>query len=116
MRQIPVCIALLAVAAATAQNSPQPVPGAWTREDLERLERQIRQWQMENENSAWRNQILERQAAAQRRREFVEKANRLAALWKKVMGRYSETGVFNIRDARELSKAFRALEAAGWPK
>ena len=110
------CIALIAVAAATAQNSPQPAPGAWTREDTERLERQIRQWQMENEDSVLRSQILERQAAEQRRREFVQKANRVVALWKKVMDRYSETGVFNVKDARELSRAFRALEATGWPK
>ena len=57
--------------------------------------------------------MLERQGAEQRRSEFVDKVNRFVAIRNRVMNNYDQKGVFNVKDARDLSKAFRALEATG---
>jgi hypothetical protein len=114
MKQI-LPIAILLLAAANAQDSPT-ISGTSAREDQERLDQLIREWQLQNDLSPWRRQILERQAAEDRRREFADKANRFVATWNKVMGDYARNGRFNVKEARSLSKAFRDLEGTGWPK
>lgn len=61
------------------------------------------------------------QAAARRQAEylqvrFVERMNRIAVLWSKMATDYNEKRVFNLKLARDLSKAFRDLEnSEGWP-
>ncbi|MCU1339348.1 MAG: hypothetical protein JWO19_4929 [Bryobacterales bacterium] len=52
-----------------------------------------------------------------RERHFVDRANRVAALWTKLSKEYNERHAFNIKLAREISKAFRDLENdENWPK
>jgi hypothetical protein len=114
VKHILASITFIVVAAAHAQNTPAARLG--DREQLERIERLIQQWELESDNSRWRQQVLERQGAGQRRSEFVDKVNRFVAIWNRVMNNYNQKGVFNLKDARDLSKAFRTLEATGWPR
>ena len=61
---------------------------------------------------ARRRQLLERREAEQKRRQFVEAANQFVAIWNRVIANCSR-GVFSVKDSRDLSKAFRDLEATG---
>jgi hypothetical protein len=62
-----------------------------------------------------------RQAAARRQteeklREFYAKAQRFVSLWKKLTEGMSDEKTFNVKLAREVSKAFHDLEKSdGWP-
>ena len=78
-------------------------------------------------DSRWRelyDQQVERQAqiAAQQReqyeeRQFLERVNHFAVLWNQLATEYSQKRAFNIKVAKELSKAFRKLEGtSAWPK
>jgi siroheme synthase (precorrin-2 oxidase/ferrochelatase) len=61
-------------------------------------------------------EVAERRRAESREREFVDKANRFARLWTQFATEYNQRKTFNVKTARELSKAFRELEQEGWPK
>jgi hypothetical protein len=91
-------------------------PPPWAEAEMARLKKQLVIWELETSKSAVELEIAERRAAQYRQREFVEKANRFAAIWKKLFGDYGKQGSFNVKDARALSKAFHDLEATGWPK
>jgi hypothetical protein len=62
-----------------------------------------------------------RQAAARREaeaklREFYAKAQRFVALWKKFTDGMNDQKTFNVKLAKEVSKAFHDLEKSdGWP-
>ncbi|MBZ5676228.1 MAG: hypothetical protein LAP61_18445 [Acidobacteriia bacterium] len=50
-------------------------------------------------------------------RLFVKRANHVAALWTQLTKDYNEKHAFNVRVAREISKAFHDLEKdENWPK
>ena len=52
-----------------------------------------------------------------REREFVERANRFARSWAQFANDYNQRGAIDVKAARSVSKAFRALETGeGWPK
>lgn len=61
-------------------------------------------------------QIVARREAELRQRDFINQANRFVAAWNRVMRNYARNGTFNVREARDLSRAFRGLESMGWPK
>ena len=61
-------------------------------------------------------EISARHAAEHERREFERKANRFVELWNKLIPEYNSQRTFNVKSARALAKAFRELEATGWPK
>ncbi len=115
MRNILLFIALFGVTETKAWGqpaaAPQPFPAG-----AEAIERLLREWQLQND-APWRQEILDRRRADQRRQEFVGKANRFVEIWNRVMGNFSRAGVFNVKDAQELAKAFRELQSAGgFPK
>ncbi len=62
-----------------------------------------------------------RQAAARRQteeklREFYAKAQRFVSLWKKLTQDMSRENTFNVKLAKQVSKAFHDLEQSdGWP-
>jgi hypothetical protein len=50
-------------------------------------------------------------------RQFVNRANHVAALWTQFTKDYNEKHAFNAKVAREISKAFHDLEKdENWPK
>jgi hypothetical protein len=63
----------------------------------------------------------ERQAAARREaqlklREFFAKADRFVSLWKKLSQDMNDHQTFNVKLAKEVSKAFHDMEKSeGWP-
>jgi hypothetical protein len=78
-------------------------------------------------DSRWRelyDQQVERQAqfAAQQRehyeeRQFLERVNHFAVLWNQLATEYKQKRAFNLKAAKELSKACRQLErTSAWPK
>ena len=56
-----------------------------------------------------------RQAADRRRQESVDRANRFVAAWNRMIRNHTRNGIFNVKEARELSNVFRELESA-WQK
>ncbi len=70
----------------------------------------------------WATQPEARQQAAARRqteeklREFYAKAQRFVSLWKKLTDSMNDEKTFNVKLARDVSKAFHDLEKSdGWP-
>ena len=62
-------------------------------------------------------QIAERRQAQYKERQFWQKANKVADLWTAFVREFNEKGTFNVKKAREVSKAFHELEKTeGWPK
>ena len=61
--------------------------------------------------------IEKRKCEEWRQREFVKKINRFVELWARFAQEYNEKRAFNVRIAREISKAFHELESSGeWPR
>ena len=61
--------------------------------------------------------ILPREKAEPKEKQFRSKTQAFVDLWTAFAREYSEKGTFNVKLARELSKAFHALEKTeGWPK
>jgi len=62
-------------------------------------------------------QIAARKQAQYKERQFWQKANKVADLWTAFVLEFNEKGTFNVKKAREVSKAFHELEKTeGWPK
>jgi hypothetical protein len=62
-------------------------------------------------------QIAARRQAQYKERQFWQKANKVADLWTAFVREYNQKGTFNVKKAREVSKAFHDLEKTeGWPK
>ena len=59
----------------------------------------------------------ERQDAKFRERQFMEKVRHFIAKWDQFATEYNRKGAFNVKSARDMSKAFHELEHTdGWPK
>lgn len=59
----------------------------------------------------------ERRDAKLRERQFMEKVRHFIAKWDQFASEYNHKGAFNIKAARDISKAFHDLEQTdGWPK
>jgi len=62
-------------------------------------------------------QTAARRQAQYKERQFWAKANKVANLWTAFVREFNEKGTFNVKKAREVSKAFHELEKSeGWPK
>ena len=62
-------------------------------------------------------QIAKRREAEYKERQFLLKAKKLVQSWSTFAREYNEKGTFNLKTAREVSKAFHDLEKdEGWPK
>ena len=52
-----------------------------------------------------------------REKQFLDRMNRVASIWTRMSDEYNRKHAFNMKLAREVSEAFRALETGeGWPK
>ncbi|MBZ5590948.1 MAG: hypothetical protein LAP39_01840 [Acidobacteriia bacterium] len=61
--------------------------------------------------------IFERENAQYKEKQFRLKTQAFVDLWTALAREYKEKGTFNIKLAKEVSKAFHALEKSeGWPK
>jgi hypothetical protein len=74
-------------------------------------------------NAAWRNQtssqteMATRLEAQGKEREFLLKADKFIQKWHVLVREYNLKGGFNVKKAKEVSKAFHDLEKSeGWPK
>jgi hypothetical protein len=62
-------------------------------------------------------QIAKRREAEYKEQQFLLKAKKLIQSWSTFAREYNEKGTFDLRTAREVSKAFHDLERdEGWPK
>jgi hypothetical protein len=62
-------------------------------------------------------ELEERQRSEMLERQLHEKMNRIVQVWNGLVGEYNTKRAFNVRKARELSRAFRELERTEcWPK
>jgi hypothetical protein len=62
-------------------------------------------------------QIAKRREAEYKEQQFLLKAKKLVQSWSTFVSEYNEKGTFNLKTAREVSKAFHDLEKdEGWPK
>jgi hypothetical protein len=67
--------------------------------------------------TATQTQIAKRTDAQYREQQLLLRAERLVQLWSALAREYNEKGGFNVKTAREVSKAFHDLEKTeGWPK
>jgi hypothetical protein len=61
--------------------------------------------------------IDKQKEAKYKEHEFRSKTQAFVDLWSALAREYSEKGTFNMKIAKEVSKAFHALEKTeGWPK
>ena len=61
--------------------------------------------------------VTKRETAQSKENAFLAKTQAFAALWTALAREYNEKGAFNVKLAKEVSKAFHALEKSeGWPK
>ena len=61
--------------------------------------------------------IIKQQTARSKENAFLSKTQAFAELWTALAREYNEKGTFNMKLAKEVSKAFHALEKSdGWPK
>ena len=62
-------------------------------------------------------QIAKRKEAEYKQKQFLLKAKKLVQSWSTFAHEYNEKGTFNLKTARDVSKAFHDLEKdEGWPK
>ena len=62
-------------------------------------------------------QIAKRREAEYKEEQFLLKAKKLVLWWSALFREYNENGTFNVKTAREVSKAFHDLEKSeGWPR
>ena len=119
MRRFPLFLLVLwSIVTASAQNGAVdwPPPAAAEQERILRIQRELHLWLLQERDSPVAKQLAEQRADQYRQREFEERTNRFVAIWNKLVGEYNERRAFNVKDARAASKAFRELEATGWPK
>jgi hypothetical protein len=62
-------------------------------------------------------QLAQRRTAHQREQQFWIKTEKFIASWAALVREYNENGTFNMKKAKQVSKAFHDLEKSeGWPK
>jgi hypothetical protein len=62
-------------------------------------------------------QIAKRREAEYKEQQFLLKAKKLVQSWSTFAREYNEKGTFNLKTAKDVSKAFHDLEKdEGWPK
>jgi hypothetical protein len=59
----------------------------------------------------------QRRTTWQKEHEFLAKTDKFVELWTALAHEYQEKGTFNVKKAKQVSKAFHDLEKSeGWPK
>ena len=114
---IPIVSVVLLTWGASAQDLASPTcPAPVCDEQWLKLQRELLQRQLENQNTSLEKELAERRAGEYARRELVRKLNRFVETWNRFVSEYNQQGTFNVKNARALTKAFREIEATGWPK
>lgn len=115
MKQLmPTALVFLSLCAqVAAQDEPRAAPPPV---EMSRIEQERLYWELMVRRSEVEQALAERREAAYRERQFVERVNRFAAVWNKLIAEYNKQRTFNVKSAKELSKAFRDLQSTGWPK
>jgi hypothetical protein len=84
---------------------------------LDRRTRELMLHDLENQPARATAEAAERRAARYREQQFIEKVNRFVQLWAVFAREYNEKGTFNVKAARETSKAFHDVEhSEDWPR
>lgn len=83
-------------------------------EDERRLQQEsFERWATQPEAQ---RQAAARREADQKRSEFYAKAQRFVTLWKKLAADMGDRNTFNVKLAKQVSKAFHDMEKSeGWP-
>jgi hypothetical protein len=100
-------------AVASAQALPaQPPAGT----DLDLLLRGSRWQELRDQQAAQQAALAPRQNEQQAEREFLGSMHQFVLLWNLFANEYNDRGTFNLKLAKEVSKAFRKLEnTTAWP-
>jgi hypothetical protein len=62
-------------------------------------------------------QLAEHKAAQQKEQQFWMKTEKFVESWTALAREYNDKGTFNVKKAKQVSKAFHDLEKSeGWPK
>ena len=62
-------------------------------------------------------QLAQHREAQQKERQFWMKTEKFIDSWTAMAREYNDKGTFNVKQAKEVSKAFHDLEKCeGWPK
>ncbi len=112
---LPLFLICTVLSSLTSAQSPF-APERGTRA-VESMEREFVLEDLKNGRAQAELAIEEKARAQMLENQFVRKMNRIAELWRGIVEEYNAKRAFNIRTARELSKAFRELEHSEvWPK
>jgi hypothetical protein len=114
MRRFINLVSLLSLAWLAPAQHPVCAPPSYEQQRME-LQRELIQWQLEHQTSS-ENELAKRRAREDERRDFEQKLNRFVGMWNKFVSEYNRQRTFDVKEARALAKAFREIEATGWPK
>ena len=98
-------------------SSPDAIPVNRVRDEkyLDLVRTELILQQVESQRAQM--EMAERRQAQYLERQFIEKAKRFVELWEDLAKGYNEKRAFDIKKAKQLSKAFHELEESeGWPK
>lgn len=81
------------------------------------LSREFAMQQLESGSAEAAFAAAERREASFRERQFIEKVHHFVNKWEQFVNEYNTKRAFNVKFAREMSKAFHELENSdSWPK
>lgn len=94
---------------AQSPSSSRLAPDAFTREVILR--------QFETQHAQDEAEVTGRRDAQYRERQFIARMNRFVLVWSRFVAAYNDRNTFDLKSAKELSKAFHELENGGnWPR
>lgn len=101
-----------------AQNSlPHETPNQHSTTYFERFARELILHQLDADHARAAAQDAERREAHYRERQFIDKVDQFVGSWSRFVSLYNDRKAFDIKAAKEVSKAFHELESSGdWPK
>jgi hypothetical protein len=83
---------------------------------IERFKYELILHQLEADHAQAPVEVAKRREAQYRERQFVDRLNKFVRTWSRFVSLYNERKAFDIKTAKELSKAFHELENCGdWP-
>ena len=106
-------IATLSQAQSTTQSSPVTT---YSQDTIQKLQRAILENSLSNGASVDIKKENEKKAEAFARQQFLERANKFVALWTEFAHKANDKQIFDVKLAKQLTKAFHDLEKSdGWP-
>ncbi len=109
----------IGLAGFTLAQTPVPnrAPNRESTGSFERFTRELLLRELEAHQPQVEAAVAKRRDAESRERHFIDKMNRIVGTWSRFVSLYNERKVFDVKAARELSRAFHELESSGdWPK